>query len=829
MSAVDVTTNRCGVRITGKNAKVMAIQVTNLTLECSLAKKFIMDLSTIRNTSDDRVEGIIQSQLEMFFAKRVMEDIPLCKEDGVKTVLSYLGKGSALKTFLHTVVNKGLISVVFGFLKQCEHGDFSDMVDKVQGDQRTPADWIMILSHLSTVEQCKLEIACGIEAIVRCLCDDTKRLFFKSNKYWHEAVPPFLSLLSNLLRPSSGDVSSNVSTEAAAVYDILLQSKGSFESIVQKHFWSSHRPDLLKEYESYHFSVGIKKLETLAHDVIRIVICIGKKRHVNKNDGELIPSISQDLMNLTKKIVKTPVVSRAYDPECNVYFVVGMVRMLKNVNSDDSVNRKCYFETLDLVFTTLMLTADCIDNDVIVEVIDLGRNFTTNIDDAESILKLSLSTIAWRTQGKSYPIDKCIAFAIKSGLLDMCFEFLSRFACDPTIQLRACDPIRHDRDDLMVLLVSIAAFIQAVDLHQKTAKAIRDARSQIIKMLTPLMTQERNEKSFMFQFVDILSSILDLNEGSCSCCNTPIVWRTALFCGGCRRVAYCGLKCQKSDWRYGSHSSECSFLARSADVLGLTTFNVRRRRNISTLTGLRNNIVTSQYKLFLRHEDKLSTQLLTYQDRIDYIARFNLSLFLRPISFVHYHDHFTCPRQRKWFEDFRSLDRVLCMFTSDVFNGELDKDEYINMISLYAAFPIPNIIQSGFKLYATATMKDLHNSTKFNSNELYLTVGNMYKSLSKEERIYWDKQAALELVDSSSSIPPHTRAEALKATGNGYFKTGDYKSAVEMYKSAATINSSDPTHWSNLAASYEKLGMYDEMMTAMKEKQKIMIGDWISI
>ena len=481
--------------------------------------------------------------------------------------------------------------------------------------------------------------------------------------------------------------------------------------------------------------------------------------------------------------------------------------MLKNVNSDDSVNRKCYFETLVLVFTTLMFTADCIDNDVIVEVIDLGRNFTTNIDDAESILKLSLSTIAWRTQGKSYPIDKCIAFAIKSGLLDMCFEFLSRFACDPTIQLRACDPIRHDRDDLMVLLVSIAAFIQAVDLHQKTAKAIRDARSQIIKMLTPLMTQERNEKSFMFQFVDILSSILDLNEGSCSCCNTPIVWRTALFCGGCRRVAYCGLKCQKSDWRYGSHSSECSFLARSADVLGLTTFNVRRRRNISTLTGLRNNIVTSQYKLFLRHEDKLSTQLLTYQDRIDYIARFNLSLFLRPISFVHYHDHFTCPRQRKWFEDFRSPDRVLCMFTSDVFNGELDKDEYINMISLYAAFPIPNIIQSGFKLYATATMKDLHNSTKFNSNELYLTVGNMYKSLSKEERIYWDKQAALELVDSSSSIPPHTRAEALKATGNGYFKTGDYKSAVEMYKSAATINSSDPTHWSNLAASYEKLGI----------------------
>jgi hypothetical protein len=385
VSAVDNTTNRCGVRITGKSAKVMAIQVTNLTLEVRAKSKLIIDLATIRNTSADRVEGIVQSQMELFFAKQVMEDIPLCKEDGVKIVLSYLGAGDRVQLngwgqfdpgpFQQTVLNNGLISVVLGFLEQCEHGDFSDMVDKVKGNQRTPVDWIKILSHLSTVEQCKLEIACGIEAVVRCMCDDTKRLFFKSNKYWHEAVPQFLSLVSNLLRPSSGGVSLNVSTEAAAVYDILLMSEGSFESIVQKLFWSSYRPDLLKEYESYHFSVGIKKLETFAYDVIRFVISIGKKRHWNKNDGVLIPSIS--LMNLTKKIAKTPVVSRAYDPECNVYFVVGMIRMLKNVNLDDSVTRKCYFETLVLAFTTLMFTADCIDNDVIVEVIDLGRNFTT--------------------------------------------------------------------------------------------------------------------------------------------------------------------------------------------------------------------------------------------------------------------------------------------------------------------------------------------------------------------------------------------------------------------------------------------------------------------
>ena len=51
VSELDVTTNRCGVRVTGKNAKVMAIQVINLTFE-RRAKK-----SMIGNTNVDRVGG----------------------------------------------------------------------------------------------------------------------------------------------------------------------------------------------------------------------------------------------------------------------------------------------------------------------------------------------------------------------------------------------------------------------------------------------------------------------------------------------------------------------------------------------------------------------------------------------------------------------------------------------------------------------------------------------------------------------------------------------------------------------------------------------------
>jgi len=115
--------------------------------------------------------------------------------------------------------------------------------------------------------------------------------------------------------------------------------------------------------------------------------------------------------------------------------------------------------------------------------------------------------------------------------------------------------------------------IEKVALHQNTSKAIRDRRCQTVEELKPLSTQVKSKQTT--QFVDLLSSIMELNEGSFSRCNKPIEWRIALFCEGCRWVAYCGVKCQKKDWRHGTHSSDCSFLACSADMLGLTTFEVK--------------------------------------------------------------------------------------------------------------------------------------------------------------------------------------------------------------------------------------------------------------
>jgi hypothetical protein len=190
-------------------------------------------------------------------------------------------------------------------------------------------------------------------------------------------------------------------------------------------------------------------------------------------------------------------------------------------------------------------------------------------------------------------------------------------------------------------------------------------------------------------------------------------------------------------------------------VILLTNFDVKSSRNISELTGLRNNIDTSQKKLFLRHEVALSTsQLLNYQDQSDYIPVFDTSNQQRPISFRHYHDQFTCVKQRKWFEDFRSPDKVICLFISDVFNGEINEEGNANRIALYAAFSIPNRIQSSFTLYATATLKNVKRmNPEFNSSEIFATLKNMFQALPREELLHWEVKAAL--IRANPSVSPY--------------------------------------------------------------------------
>jgi stress-induced-phosphoprotein 1 len=63
---------------------------------------------------------------------------------------------------------------------------------------------------------------------------------------------------------------------------------------------------------------------------------------------------------------------------------------------------------------------------------------------------------------------------------------------------------------------------------------------------------------------------------------------------------------------------------------------------------------------------------------------------------------------------------------------------------------------------------------------------------------------------------PNPQAEAIKAKGNEFFKTGKYAEAIAKYKEATAIDPNVPSYWSNMAACYEKLGKFEEMADASR-------------
>ncbi|GMH50710.1 hypothetical protein TL16_g00844 [Triparma laevis f. inornata] len=61
---------------------------------------------------------------------------------------------------------------------------------------------------------------------------------------------------------------------------------------------------------------------------------------------------------------------------------------------------------------------------------------------------------------------------------------------------------------------------------------------------------------------------------------------------------------------------------------------------------------------------------------------------------------------------------------------------------------------------------------------------------------------------------PNATAEGFKAEGNGFFKNGKYAEAIEKYKLATSSDPNVPAYWSNMSASYEKLGDFENAADA---------------
>ena len=85
-----------------------------------------------------------------------------------------------------------VLSSVLNFLQRCEDETFGEVMASTGGDLATPSLWIQLLYKTSRIKEPSyiLQIANNIGPMVRCMCNDTRRLFFKSNKHWGESIVP---------------------------------------------------------------------------------------------------------------------------------------------------------------------------------------------------------------------------------------------------------------------------------------------------------------------------------------------------------------------------------------------------------------------------------------------------------------------------------------------------------------------------------------------------------------------------------------------------------------------------------------------------------------
>ena len=289
---------------------------------------------------------------------------------------------------------------VLNFLKRCQDKSFHQVMASVGGDLVTPSRWIKVLVFYvkSLDDQSRwLQIAKNIGPLVNCMCKDTERLFFKSNKHWLDGINVFAQLILHLIAKKGNKL----------ISEAILQHDGLLESIIQWGFWDSGRPDIV---------------EVLGSPICGTIVDMGMSIVGILVDDAASDNVSAKDIDLLKSIGTTLTISKDYDPNCMISFVVGLIRDVKKEGILSSGG------CITSVLRPLMEEADCIDKDVIMEMIGLGMNYVHDYESAVVVARLSGFMLCQELNAKEgIESDTRIAFAIRTGLVEMCLNFVDRF------------------------------------------------------------------------------------------------------------------------------------------------------------------------------------------------------------------------------------------------------------------------------------------------------------------------------------------------------------------------------------------------------------------
>ena len=486
------------------------------------------------------------------------------------------------------------------------------------------------------------QIIDDIGPLVSCMCDDVERKLFGCKKYWHESILPFIAIIHNML-----DLECN--------FTKLSQYKGLFEMIVQSWFWESQRRDIVNEFNTFvstaDFKVAIMTEGVENDDPSATMKALGGNTTFKLLEWA---RKTDDAKKMLGDIGSVPIVSRAYDPNCKVSLVGGIIRHMKKPG-----DRRNYFQAL----TLLIHHAECVDKDVIAEMIDCGTNFTSEYEDAGVITQLIWSMITQKmdSDDAEQPIDSRTAFAIRAGLLDLCVEMIARFG--------------GVKDGIVCWITSILRNIYLLSFHRKTSKAIGDKRGHLIEEFERLKENKQVTNSDCTECnraLSIIQSILDITSTNCVVCNKETERKDMKKCAACKSACYCSEECQRKDWHSGGHDCDCNNIIDGYHQVLLPELRGNNERETAKLKDLDRNIMMAQNSLFLEHADAIREQLAAKEaPSSEYIVHFNVSQCPLAVMVISYTEFFVSCNLKKWFEEKIQSDdeNILCIFQSAFFNG----------------------------------------------------------------------------------------------------------------------------------------------------------------
>ena len=563
----------------------------------------------------------------------------------------------------------GILSIVLDFLKRCENEMFLRVIrrkgkqDKLthttSGDLSSPELWITILLNADANEpSCRLEIANSIGPLMKSMCNDTERLFFKSNKYWIESIGSFACLIWHLIYEAAdrkwGDFSCPPNPKNK-ILEALIQHEGFLRSIVQWGFWDKeHRPDLFK----LNIEGFCSQIANWGNEATLLLADYAA------NEGNV---------RALETIASTPIVSRDYDPTCMVSCVEGLLRLMKTSVDRNNAN---WIKHHILAIEKLIIDAGCVDKGVISELMDYGLNYAKDYKTAQSVSEIAASML----QSNGQPSDTRIAFAIRAGIIEMCLHFIERFG-----------GVQSFMEDFSVKKILMS--VHMILLHEKAAKAIRSKRNRFLLLRLTLTTiiPAYNIDNCK-ELIEMIRSILFLHGTYCCRCNKSLSRKEIKWCDGCNHMTYCSKACQKNDWFNDGHNLSCN-VKYSYELAGLFQGNLcnfqgsllpnENERYAAKLEKLETNITMIQLNLFRHYSSFILSQSTSPDIHLcDCVVIFDLR-DCPPTVKIEGYPEFYFGEEIIAFEGSRSKDNITCVYYSHFFNG----DRGVELIQMQRIFP----------------------------------------------------------------------------------------------------------------------------------------------